>query len=374
MGNDITKNKQKGKNKISKLLNKIEAMPDVRVGETQPITNRVRKFIDTISKGISQIIFTNILFVFFLAPALIMLLYYMPMEITRVTQPFIQTSDFGFGITAGGNPHVGAMVAIYNVQINMALYLLPCFFFGILGYSGLFFVSRNIIWDVPVKLQHFFRGLKKYILRFIPFALIMAGLISLAMFSASKAQIALILKQAAGGWLTLCVFTCLIGLLCVMFAEIYFPMLVAYKFNFKQRVKNTFYLFIMNIPQILIVNLIVILPLLLVAIRFVGIIIGIIFLTVGFVAHTNIFSLLANYTFDMYIRPINDIKQKRNQRTRAAKKEEKKIAPVQDSKDENKKPRIEIISETEKQDQEIQEKERKRQKYLEKQKRNQKKK
>lgn len=378
MGNDITKNKQKEKNKILRLLNKIEAMPDVRVGETQPLTNRFRKFLDSISRNISQIIFTNIMFVLFLVPVLVLLFYYMPLKLTEVTSPYIQTTDLGFGLTSGGNPYADGMKAIYNLQINMSLYLLPCFFFGILGYSGLFFVSRNIIWDVPIKAhRHFFRGIKKNILRFIPVSIILSSLISLSMFSASKAQIALIDKSSfSGSWITLTVFTVLLGFLVITFSEIYFPMLVAYKFNLKQRVKNTINLIILNIPQILVVNLLVVLPLLLILVKFIGIIIGIAFLTLGFMAQTIIFSLLANYTFDTYIRPINNIKEKRNQRVKESKKENKKInLEIENKKEQNKKPRIEVLTKENKQDiNQEEEKERKRQKYIEKQRKNQKKK
>lgn len=379
MGNNITVNKQKTKNRLSKILGKIEAMPDVRIGETKPLTNRYKKFFDLVSKNVTQLLFVNVLFILFLIPVLVMLLYYMPLQVDKVTKPFVQTTDFGFGLTAGGNPYVNGMEAIYNLQIKMAIYLLPCLFFGILGYSGLFFVSRNFIWDVPVKpLRHFFRGVKNNILKFIPFSIILSLLISLAIYSASMAQLKIIKSLPSSGWIFLCVITCIIGLLFVIFGEIYFPMLVSYKFNFKQRVKNTIYLIVLNIPQILLVNIIVFLPLVLAIIKFVGIIFGIVFLTIGFAVQVNIFTLLANFTFDMYIRPIYEVNKKRNLNY---KKIEKKISNknIEENESNNsnvKKPRIELISKEEEnsKNQEELEKQKRKQKYIEKQKRNQKKK
>lgn len=346
-------------------LNRLVTMDDLRVGEYKPISSRFSFFFKIIGRNFSQILLTNLLFLLFATPLFVLYLWYQPTQIRSITNSMYFMSNFGVGF--GGNPtaNIEALTQIYDLKMMVALYAIPCIAFLGIGFAGVYFVSRNMVWGVKVNiLKHFFRGIKLHWWKFLigtSFLSLEIGFLMYAFLNNSK--LALTRSTTPLSWF-LVVLSVLLIVLTIPFMQISSPMFVAYKFKYKHVIKNTIILSLALVLTITILDLALFLPLLLFKAGIFKYLVYIFVVSMGAMYYGIANTLLANYGFESFIKPVHDIREKKEARKTASinpAKKEKVIdveARVENNVDKKHKQPVVTMSEEDK------EKQKKKEKYL----------
>lgn len=296
-------------------INRLVTMDDLRVGEYKPITSRVSYFFKLLGKNFSQILLVNLLFLMFAISLFVLFLWYLPVQIKAITNSMYFMANFGIGF--GGDPmsNLNALTQIYDLKIKVALYAIPCVAFLGIGFAGVYFVARNMVWGVKVNiLKHFFRGIKLHWWKFLLGTSLLSLEIGFAMYAfLNNSKLALTQATTPLSWF-LVVLSVLLILITVPFMQISSPMFVAYKFKYFDAVKNTIILCLALMLTITIMDIILFSPLLLFKAGVFKYLIYIFIISMGAMFYAIANTLIANYGFESFIKPLHDVRTKKEMR------------------------------------------------------------
>lgn len=321
--------------KQSNFILRLDAQKDVRIGDIQPTKGRIKLAFSAVMGNMSKAIIVNFLFLLFVAPILVLLLYYVPTEIKQKTAQFAFMSEFGIGLygQSFGDLATKGMIEIYKIRINLSYILIPCIAFLGIGASGLFMCARNFVWKVPLKpVTHFFRGVKMHWWKFALSFLHISVLVFLTIFSISNAQINIATSQNASGFITLASFSILFLFISMLFMHIALPMFVAYKYTLKQVIKNTIILVLSLMLTSVLILAALYAPMILLTIKITQMIIYIVLLGAGFILYATCITAFANYAFENIMYPVYVAQNAKNIRKEQQKQKNKQNTKNQDIK------------------------------------------
>ena len=221
---------------------------------------------------------------------------------------FIGNFGIGFPNVADSvNVALGDLMRWYRIVI------FPCNIFSILlamvGLSGVFHVSRGLMWDEKVKIRSFFRGIKALWKPFLVTGIVVAAISAAMMYGMGwTMELYLTGVKNPGSWV-LFAFLILVGFAMVMYLMMLLPTFACYRFKAKEAMQNALLLnAVTPITSIIVAAFAVGVVLLSLISTFISYLMVAVLLILGFMFIAMMFTGYAQYCFDSFIVPQVDPK------------------------------------------------------------------
>ena len=229
-----------------------------------------------------------------------------------------------FGI---GFPNVADSVdaALSDLMRWYRILIFPCNIGSILlafvGLSGVFHVSRGLMWDEKVKIKSFFRGIKALWKPFLVTGVVVAGIAAAMMYGMGwTMELHLTGADTAGSWVVFALLL-LVGFATVLYLSMLLPTFACYRFKAKEAMQNALLLnCIAPITSIIVCAFAVGLVLLSLIGSFMSYLMVALLLVLGFMFIAMMFTGYAQYCFDSFIVPQVDPKNPDKRRDVVVKK------------------------------------------------------
>ncbi len=293
------------------LILKLNVRKDERTVAPVETGGHIRYFFSTFTGNFRTVLLVNVIYALIFALPLLFSAFVLP---TLATNYVMNGKSFvgNFGI---GFPNVTDNLneALHTMMLARYAVVYPCIIFSIfvafVGLSGVFHVSRGLLWGEKVIIKSFFRGIKHL---WKPFMITGAGVAALSaglLYGIGWCLEQNLLGQATAGSWILFVALILVGLLAVMYLFFLLPTFSCYRFSFKESLQNAG-LFVCLLPlPTLIVSIIAIGLMMLTAINaMMGYIFVALLFTVGFMFYAMMITTFGQYAFDGFIVPQVDPK------------------------------------------------------------------
>ena len=303
-GNNAVKRAKETKSVEKSLFLKLDLSKDERLTRTPIEGGRISHFFSTFKKNYTDIMLANLLFMVFALPAVLIIFWLTPSIIKTLNGMLDFNGDMGIGF-GGKYDIVEGMLNIYSSYENMFLMLIPCFSLMGLGMAGLFYISRNFLWNAPVKIRvHFFRGIKKRWAEFLLAFTYLGGVVCMMGCSVLEYMKADVLGTVNAGHWVFMIVSAILLLLSIMYLMISLPMCMSFRYNFKSTVKNSSILTLSLFVVILILIIVLAIPALMMLNSFLRMIFYVAVAMIGFGFYVLAVTALAHNIFDTTIIPL----------------------------------------------------------------------
>lgn len=300
--------------KASKMLTKLYLAPDLSIDREVLEKGRFRHCFKTITKNAASNILMNLLFAFFCAPMIFLLIFLLPQLESGVTSNMNFAGDLGWGYLGSINDNVAGMTEVYKMRMIIFASVIPCFTLAGVGASGLFYCARNLAWGAKVKLRrHFWRGIRKYWWQFmICFTII--GIEVAAVACSILGYLTLSLTAAAPWWTWICmIFSCALLLVTMMFMIIYMPMITQYRIKERYKIKNSIILCVSTVIPLIISMIFMAIPLLLAISSTTLIFLYILLLLIGFSGYALAMTEYSQFCSDNFTKVLYEESERRKE-------------------------------------------------------------
>lgn len=283
--------------------------PDRDYGER----GRIHKAFSVFGSNLKSMLAINLMLDVFALPFIVMFIFLMPQyeqsQIAAAGYSFSGFLGIGYGLV---DDTVAGINMIYGIRSDFFLYFFtPAMMIFSIGLSGAYHCMRNFYWGVEVKvLKHFFRGIKLHWWKF----LITFTFLGLVGTNAACATIELMRlmsttgSAAAGIWVW-CIGSLLFALLSMLFAGVFVPMSISFKFNYGQLIKNSLIACIIFFLPNLILTALMIAPMFLLMVNIVKYIMYIVLITVGASLYLVLNVAFGNFCNDLLINSMYEYEQ-----------------------------------------------------------------
>lgn len=268
-------------------------------------------FFRTFSAKFRDALLTNLVYSLIFALPLLFSVFVLPtlaLNYVMDGKSFIGNLGIGFPNVADNlNEQLHYLMWIYRILI------FPCNIFSIflafIGASGLFHVSRGLMWGEKVKLKSFFRGIKQLWKPFMLTGAAVAALSAALMYGLGwQIEGLLTGTDTAGGWVLFAVLL-LVGLAAVMYLIFLLPTFACYRFSLKESLQNAGLLVsVVFVPTLIVAIIVIGLPMLGLIGNVMSYLVGILMFSLGFMFFSMMITTYAQYIFDTFIVPQVDPK------------------------------------------------------------------
>ena len=290
----------------SDLILKLNVRKDERTVTPVETGGHISYFFRTFVAKFKYASLTNLIFAGIFALPLLFSAFVLPnlmLNYVMAGKSFIGNFGIGFPNVADDvNAALADLMRWYRILI------FPCNIGSILlafvGLSGVFHVSRGLMWDEKVKVRSFFRGIKALWAPFLAAGAMTAAVAAGIMYGMGW-HMGLYLTGAAtaGSWIVF-VLLLLVGLLWVMFLSMLLPTLACYRFRFGEACKNALLLnLITPITSVFVSAFGIGLLLLSFISAFISYLMLALMLVCGFMFLAMMFTTYGQYCFDNFIVP-----------------------------------------------------------------------
>ena len=305
------------------LYSKITPEKDLRVNAVERKGGMISEFFRIFKTRFIDLVLINLIFLVFLIPFFVIFFWLVPGLVNAINADLNLMGNIGLGYPGLNTDTTNAEYMVLEVFEFAFLLTIPCFTFAGLGASGLFFCARNFMWEANVKtLKHFFRGIKLHWWKFIIIFTLLGGFVALFAYLIIM-QLEFIVLKTAAWWSYLVIVICaLLALAVFVFFVNLCPLVVHYKFSFKDLIKNAS---ILSVTTPL-ADLIVVIATALLFLSFISFMSFIIIIFMGFVGfsfYALMYTALAQAKYDGIITPLYEQKINPNKKTFAVKDENK---------------------------------------------------
>lgn len=326
MADTATGKKSKGNSFVINILKKLKLGEDLSVNRVQPETGMFKHWWNSFKSNYGSLVVQNLMVIVFALP-LIALLVLMPMFEQKfiLDNAFNFVGDLGLGFTGATTDTFSAIKGIYIFRILFYLLIIPCFSLVGIGFSGVFYSSRNVVWGAKVKIRHYFRGLKKYWWKFM-LAFTVIGIATYGVIGSIYGYLYLTHCGMTNWymWLVM-IFACLFALLVIYFMLIYLPTVTMYNFKHGEIIKNSIYMGIVLIFPSTLIAIVMALPIVALAmISITKIILYVILVLFGLSAYAVAIQSYGQYACDAYINPLYEQSVAQEERNRRRVSQENK--------------------------------------------------
>ena len=290
------------------LYTKITPEKDLRVNAVERKGGMISEYFRIFKTRFIDLVLINLIFLVFLIPFFVIFFWLVPGLVNAINADLNLMGNIGLGYPGLNTDTTNAEYMILEVFEFAFLLSIPCFTVAGLGASGLFFCARNFMWEANVKtLKHFFRGIKLHWWKFILIFTLLGGFVALFAYLIIM-QLEFIVLKTAAWWSYLVIVICaVLALAFFVFFVNLCPLVVHYKFSFKDLIKNSLILSIIT-P---LADLIVIIATALLFLSFISFMSFIIIIFMGFVGfsfYALMYTALAQAKYDGIITPLYEQK------------------------------------------------------------------
>ena len=293
------------------LILKLNVRKDERTVTPVETGGHISYFFRTFSAKFRNVVVTNLVYAAIFA---------LPLLFSAFVLPSIMLGQVMNGKSFIGNFGIGFPNVADDIDVAMGelmrwyrILIFPCNIFSIflafVGLSGVFHVSRGLMWDEKVKVRSFFRGIKAL---WKPFMLVgaLVSAVAAAMMYGMGWHMELYLTGAAnaGSWIVF-VLLVLVGFVTAIYVSMLLPTLACYRFKLGEAMQNALLLnLITPVTSIIVTAFGVGLLLLSLISSFMAYLMVALLLVCGFMFLSMMFTGYAQYCFDSFIVPQVDPK------------------------------------------------------------------
>ena len=288
------------------LIVKLHVRKDERTVEPVETGGRVRYLFNRLVQNLKLITPVNLIYSLIFGLPLLFSAFILPqlaLNYAMAGKSFIGNFGIGFpGVSDNLNDSLHYLMWIYRILIFPCLIL--SIFIAFVGLSGVFHVSRGIMWQEKVKVKSFFRGIKQLWKPFMIIGAIVAAAAAGIMYGMGW-HVELMLTGAAnaGSWI-LFILLAIIAFGGVIYLGFLLPTVACYRFNAKESLENAGILIgIMPLPSIITACFAVGILFIPMANMMLSFVFMTIFMLFGFVFYGMLFTNYSQYCFDAYILP-----------------------------------------------------------------------
>lgn len=276
---------------------------------------RLARMREVIKNNTSKIFTLNILTILFAMPLIAIFVIWMPIAEKNLVADMNFSAGLGIGYGAVDQTLEGINM-IYSMRQRFILYFLtPSFMVFSIGIAGAMHVIRNYMWGVDVKLlRHFGRGIAKHWYKYLPFMTVGGLLATSAGYSLIEVLKQNALTGAAGaGYYVWVVLSFILCFFFVMFALMYMPMSVAYRFKAGALLKNCAIIgILMFIPSVFLSILLIGIPLIGLSTTIILYLIYGFFLLFGTSLYMLMITAFGQYACEGFINDVMDFKEEQD--------------------------------------------------------------
>lgn len=293
------------------LILKLNVRKDERTVTPVETGGHISYLFRTFSGKFRNVALTNLVYAAIFALPLLFSAFILPnIMLGQVMNGRSFIGNFGIGfpnVADDVNAALGELMRWYRILI------FPCnigsIFLAVFGLSGVFHVSRGLMWDEKVKMRSFFRGIKALWKQFLWLAAVTAGVAAAMMYGMGwHMELYLTGAANAGSWILFFVLV-LVGFVYVMHLGMLMPIVACYRFKAKEAIENAFLLNAISPITAFIVSAFVVgIVLLSLMSPFVAYLLVAFLLTMGFMFFSMTYTGYAQYCFDSFIVPQVDPK------------------------------------------------------------------
>lgn len=299
--------------KLTLLASKMTLGKDLGPERDYGERGRIRKAFSVFGSNLKNMLAINLMLDVFALPLIVMFIFLMPMyEQNQIAEAGYSFSGFlgiGYGLV---DDTVAGINMIYGIRSDFFLYFFtPGLMILSIGLAGAYHCIRNYYWGAEVKvLKHFFRGIKLHWWKF----LITFTYLGLVGTSAACGTIELIRLMStvgsanAGIWVwSIC--SLLLGLLSMMFAAVFLPTSISFRFGYKDQIKNSCISAIIMFLPALMLTVILVAPMFLIMVNIVKYIVYIAMITVGAGLYITLNVAFGNFCNDLLVNQMYEYEQ-----------------------------------------------------------------
>lgn len=307
----------------SDLILKLNVRKDERTVTPVETGGHISYFFRTFTGKFKNAMLTNLVYVGIFALPLLFSAFVLPnLMLSKVMTGKSFIGNFGIGF-----PNVAddIMAAMHELMYWYRILIFPCCIFSIfvafVGLSGVFHVSRGLMWDEKVKMRSFFRGIKALWRPFMAVGAVVAAVAAAMMYGMGWHMELYLTGQAnAGSWIVFLLLV-LVGFVGVIYLCMLLPTFACYRFKAREALQNAFLLnCITPVTSIFVCAFAVGLVLLSLIGGFFAYLMLALLAVCGFMFIAMMFTGYAQYCFDNYIVPQVDPKDPTKRRDVVVKK------------------------------------------------------
>lgn len=305
--------------KLTQLAAKMTLSKDLGPERDYGERGRIRKAFSVFGSNLKGMLAVNLMVDIFALPLIVMFVFLMGLyEQNQITEAGYSFSGFlgiGYGLV---DDTVAGINMIYGIRSDFFLYFFtPGLMILSIGLAGAYHCIRNFYWGVEVKVfKHFFRGIKlhwwKFLITFTYLGLVgtsaACGTIELMRLMATTGS------ASAGIWIW-SIGSLLLGLLSMLFAAVFLPTSVSFRFGYKDYIKNScISSLIMFLPN-LILTIVLVAPMFLIMVSIVKYIVYFAMITVGASLYIMLDVSFGNFCNDLLVNQMYEYEQEQAAKT-----------------------------------------------------------